>query len=243
MKLELCGVTAAYGNTVVLRDVNLVVPTGRVAVLLGPNGAGKTTLLSVCSGLLRPRAGRILLDDREVTGAASHKLAEAGLCHVTEGRSVFPGLSVADNLRIFSPKSGQAEATERAVTAFPILGKRLRQLAGTLSGGEQQMLALARAYAKQAPIVLVDEVSMGLAPILVDAIFEFLGRLSNEGHSLLVVEQYVAKALTLADIVYILVRGRLVFTGGPDEIRRTDIIGHYLGSEVGQTMATSHADD
>lgn len=232
MRLELERITAGYGDTVVLRDASLVVPSGRVVALLGPNGAGKTTLLSVASGLVRPRFGRVLLDGQDLAGSTPNRLVEGGLCHITEGRSVFPGLSVADNLRLFAPRASERDAIERAVTAFPRLGERLGQLAGTLSGGEQQMLALARAYARRAPIVMLDEVSMGLAPILVDEIFRFLGRLSAEGHSLLIVEQYVSKALALADLVYLLVRGRVVFAGEPAEISGTDLFAHYLGAEA-----------
>jgi branched-chain amino acid transport system ATP-binding protein len=232
VRLQLDHLTAAYGDTVALRDVSLVVPHGRVAALLGPNGAGKTTLLSVASGILRPRAGRIVLDDRDVTGSSPDRLVGAGLCHITEGRSVFPGLTVADNMKVFAPKANREDGIERAVSAFPRLGQRLHQLAGTMSGGEQQMLALARAYVQQAPVVMLDEVSMGLAPILVDEIFAFLGRMAAEGHSLLIVEQYVGKALALADLVYVLVRGRLVFAGQPAELDGTDIFEHYLGSKL-----------
>jgi branched-chain amino acid transport system ATP-binding protein len=239
MRLELRQVTAGYGETIALRDVSLVVPAGRVVALLGPNGAGKTTLLSAASGLLRPRSGRVLLDGRDVTGASPDRLVRQGLCHITEGRSIFPGLTVADNLKMFAPRTAGSQAIEGAIDAFPRLGERLGQLAGTLSGGEQQLLALARAYAQQAPLVLLDEVSMGLAPIIVDEIFEFLRRLAAEGHSLLIVEQYVAKALALADLVYLLLRGRLVFAGEPAEIAGTDIFAQYLGAEMAEF--SSHA--
>jgi branched-chain amino acid transport system ATP-binding protein len=230
MRLELRNVTAAYGDTVALRDANLVVPSGKVAALLGPNGAGKTTLLSVASGLIQPRRGAVLVDDEDCTAAVPEERVARGLCHITEGRSIFPGLTVADNLRMFAPRGGADDAIDRAVSAFPRLGERLGQLAGTMSGGEQQMLALSRAYAQQAPLIMLDEVSMGLAPIIVDEIFEFLGRLAAEGHSLLIVEQYVAKALALADIVYVLARGRMVFAGQVAEARDTDILAHYLGA-------------
>jgi branched-chain amino acid transport system ATP-binding protein len=232
MRLELQNVTAAYGDTVALRDVSLVVPAGSVVALLGPNGAGKTTLLSVASGLLRPRSGRVLLDRQDVSERPVDSLVRQGLCHVTEGRSIFPGLTVRENLRMFAPLSEEGEAIERALQAFPRLGERLGQVAGTMSGGEQQMLALARAYVRQAPIVLLDEVSMGLAPIIVDEIFEFLGRIAAEGTSLLLVEQYVAKALDLASIVYLLVRGRIVFAGETAELAGTDLFAQYLGSEM-----------
>jgi branched-chain amino acid transport system ATP-binding protein len=239
VRLELDHLIAGYGDTVALRDVSLVVPSGRVAALLGPNGAGKTTLLSAASGLLRPRAGRVIMNGRDLTGATPDRLVRAGLCHITEGRSIFPGLTVADNLKMFTPRTAGNHALERAIDAFPRLGERLAQLAGTLSGGEQQMLALARAYAQQAPVVMLDEVSMGLAPILVDEIFAFLGRLATEGHTLLIVEQYVAKALALADLVYLLVRGRIVFAGEPAEIEGTDIFAHYLGAEMAEPSSSA----
>jgi branched-chain amino acid transport system ATP-binding protein len=234
VRLDLTGITAGYGDTVALRDVDLVVPEGRVAALLGPNGAGKTTLLSVTSGLLQPTAGKVVLGDEEVTSLSPDQRVHRGLCHITEGRSVFPGLTVADNLRMFAAPDSDGNEIERAVSAFPRLGERLGQAAGTMSGGEQQMLALSRAYVQQAPLVLLDEVSMGLAPIIVDEIFEFLRGLADAGHSLLLVEQYAAKALELADIVYVLVRGRTVFAGEPGELVGTDLMAHYLGAETGE---------
>jgi len=228
MRLELDRVTAAYGDTIALRDVDLTLPTGSVVALLGPNGAGKTTLLSVASGLLRPRSGRVLLDDEDETDTPPDGRVERGLCYITEGRSVFPGLTVADNLRMFAPPQRTKEAVERAVDAFPRLGERLGQLAGTMSGGEQQMLALSRAYAQQAPLIMLDEVSMGLAPIIVDEIFEFLGRLAAEGTSLLIVEQYVDRALALAGTVHLLQKGEIRFTGSPDQLRADDLYAQYL---------------
>src|SRR5207245_10118312 len=173
---------------------------------------------------------RLLFDGRDVTGESVEPRAQHGVCYVTEGRSVFPGLTVRDNLRLFAVPGQEADGLERAVSAFPKLGQRLDQLAGTMSGGEQQMLALARAYARRADVILLDEVSMGLAPIIVDEIFEFLARLAAEGTSLVIVEQYVAKALALADFVYVLVRGRLVFAGEPGEADDGAILGHYLGA-------------
>ena len=234
MRLELAGVTAGYGDATVLRDVSLVVPAGRVVALLGPNGAGKTTLLSVASGLLRPRGGRILLDGQDMTSAPPEARARAGLCHVTEGRSVFRGLTVRDNLRMFAHAGQEEEGIERAVSAFPKLGQRLNQLAGTMSGGEQQMVALARAYSRRPEVVLLDEVSMGLAPIIIDDIFEFLARVAAEGTALLIVEQYVRKALQLADYVYVLARGRIVLLGEPSELEGTDLFARYLGAETGE---------
>jgi branched-chain amino acid transport system ATP-binding protein len=230
MRLELRGITAGYGDTVVLRDVDLVVPSGTAVALLGPNGAGKTTLLSVTSGMVRPRAGKVLLDGDDVTLLSPDERVRRGLCHVTEGRSVFRALSVRDNLRMFARKETEAAAIEQATAAFPRLGERLDQLAGTMSGGEQQMLALARAYVSGASVILLDEVSMGLAPIIVNEIFAFLDRLAVENRSLLIVEQYVSKALALADHVHLLARGRIVFAGEPVELEGSDIFARYLGS-------------
>ena len=231
MRLELDRITAAYGGAVALRDVSIVVPEGRVVALLGPNGAGKTTLLGVASGALAPRSGTVELGGEDITETSTHERVRRGLCHITEGRSIFPGLTVRDNLRMFTAAGGPADAVERAVEAFPILGQRLSQVAGTMSGGQQQMLALARAYVREAPLVLLDEVSMGLAPIVVDEIFEFLGRMAAAGSSLLLVEQYAAKALALADLVYLLVRGRVVFAGEPEELSESEIFARYLGTE------------
>ncbi len=228
--LELRNIRAGYGSGKVLDNVSLVVPKGSVVALLGPNGAGKTTLLRVASGLLAPSAGQVIFDEQDMTGASAYAMAKAGLCHVPEGRGVFPTLSVADNLRLQAPPSVDRKALDRIAPIFPRLQQRRRQLAGTLSGGEQQMLALARAYVANASTVLLDEVSMGLAPKIVDEIFDYLRRLAAEGLSLLVVEQYVSRALELADYVYILDRGRIRFAGEPGEIDDDTIIESYLGA-------------
>jgi branched-chain amino acid transport system ATP-binding protein len=231
MRLALNGVTAGYGGMTAVRDVSLTVPAGKVVALLGPNGAGKTTLLRLASNVLRPRHGRVLLDDEDVTGISPETLARRGVCHVTEGRAVFPSMTVRDNLRLYALK-GDGGGVERALAAFPKLGLRLNQVAGTLSGGEQQMLAVARAYARPTQVVLADELSMGLAPIVVDEIFEHLSRLVAVGCSLLIVEQYVSRALEIADYVYLLARGRVVFAGEPAEAARTDLFAAYLGAET-----------
>jgi branched-chain amino acid transport system ATP-binding protein len=226
--LRVVGATAGYGGTEVLRDVTLTVPPGRVVALLGANGAGKTTLLRMCSGLLPPSHGRVTLDGVDVTNASTSRLGRLGLCHVPEGRAVFPTLTVEENVRLMAPP-GRADALDRACEAFPPLGHRLRQVAGTLSGGEQQMLALCRAYLTDPRYVLLDEVSMGLAPRVVDAIFEALRRLAAGGTALLIVEQYVAKALELADIAYLLRRGQVAFCGEPVELDADALARSYLG--------------
>ena len=230
MRLTLDRVTAAYGDTVVLRDVSFTVPSGSVVALLGPNGAGKTTALSVASGLLRPRSGSVLLDDRDCTGRAVDRLARQGLCHVPSTGSVFPELTVRENLVLFASLADDDQLLERAVQAFPRLGERLNQKVETLSGGERQMLALARAYSRRASLVLLDEISMGLAPVVVDEIFESLRRLAADGTTVLLVEQYVSKALAFADFAYLLVHGRLVFCGEAAELAGTDVFSRYLGT-------------
>jgi branched-chain amino acid transport system ATP-binding protein len=226
---ELKGITAGYDSVNVLRDVSLTVPESSVVALLGPNGAGKTTLLRVASGLLKPYAGTIHVDDRDVTSASSHKLARMGICHVPEGRGIFRALTVAENLRLQAPSGKVKDAIELAAEAFPRLGERLNQKAGTLSGGEQQMLALAHAYLANPSVVLLDEVSMGLAPKIVDQIFEYLRGLVDRGTSLLLVEQYIPRALALADYVYILNRGRVQFVGEPCELDEQAMHDAYLG--------------
>jgi branched-chain amino acid transport system ATP-binding protein len=227
--LELRGITAGYGSHTVLRDVNLVIPDNAVVALLGPNGAGKTTLLRVASGLLRPSAGQILVDGVDATGWPPHRLSERGVCHVPEGRGIFRALSVKDNIRLQAKDAFEEDPVTAVADAFPRLGERLTQRAGTMSGGEQQMLALARAYVAGATTVLLDEVSMGLAPKIIDEIFEYLHRLAAQGAALLLVEQYVARALELADFVYILNKGRVQFVGESDELGEEQILASYLG--------------
>jgi branched-chain amino acid transport system ATP-binding protein len=228
--LELRNITAGYDTGTVLRDVSLTVPDNAVVALLGPNGAGKTTLLRVASGLLRPTGGQLLLNGKDVTGQRPFQLARAGVCHVPEGRGIFPSLSVSDNLQLQATSSGFKAAFQKATTTFPRLGERRGQIAGTMSGGEQQMLALSHAYVSDPTVVLLDEVSMGLAPKIVEEIFEYLHELARGGQALLLVEQYVSRALELADYVYILDRGRISFAGEPAEISEETITNAYLGS-------------
>ncbi|MGH7749639.1 MAG: ABC transporter ATP-binding protein [Candidatus Dormibacteria bacterium] len=228
--LELRDIRAGYGDTPVLRGVSLVVPPRSVVALLGANGAGKTTLLRTASGLITPRSGRILLDGEELTGRAAYRFARAGICHVPEGRGIFPSLTVRENI-VLQANAGRAEeAIERAASAFPILGERLGQVAGTLSGGEQQMLALARAYVREPRVVLLDEVSMGLAPLVVDEIYSFLRRLASQGVALLIVEQYVVRAMEVADHVFLLTRGAVSFAGEPGELETAALFERYMGA-------------
>ena len=227
--LELRGIEAGYGEHTVLRDVWLTVKPGTVVSVLGPNGAGKTTLLRVASGLLKPSAGTVLLDGEDVTRTRPYERAGRGLCHIPEGRGIYPTLTVRENLVLHSRKGEEAAALDRATSAFPVLGQKLRQPAGQLSGGQQQMLSLVRAYLTSPKLVLVDEASMGLAPVVVDKIFEFLGQIAASGTALLLVEQYVNRALALAHTVYVLNKGAVLFSGKPGEIT-DDLFAHYLGA-------------
>lgn len=227
--LRMAGVDAGYGGTQVLQAVDLEVMPGSVVALLGPNGAGKTTLLKVASGLLPPRAGRISVAGRDVTSWRPARRARAGLCLIPEGRGVFPALSVRENLRLLLSARARRSAVDEALDVFPALRDRQGQRAGSLSGGQQQMLALARAWLADPDVVLLDEVSMGLAPLVVDEIFEALGRLRDTGAALLLVEQYVDRALAMADVVYLLDRGRVTFTGPATDLDRDAVLQSYLG--------------
>lgn len=227
--LELRGVTAGYERTTVLREVTLQVAPGTIVALLGPNGAGKTTLLRVATGLIRPTRGEVRLGDVDVTRKGSHARAAAGLCLIPEGRGIFRALTVKENLLLSVPPWRKGGGIERACEAFPILADRLRQTAGTLSGGQQQMLAVARAYLSEPKVVLLDEVSMGLAPLVVEEIFDSLQALAREGVSLLLVEQYVTRALALADHVYLLNRGEIGFSGSPEQLDEDELASRYLG--------------
>jgi branched-chain amino acid transport system ATP-binding protein len=213
--------------------VSLRVRRGGVTALIGPNGAGKTTTLKVVSGLLRPTAGQVLIDGAEVTKASSYVRAKKGVCHVPEGRGIYRNLTVRENLVMMIPTRSVTEGIDRATTAFPILGKRLSQTAGTLSGGEQQMLALSAAYLRNPRVVLVDEPSLGLAPIIVDAVFRFLETLRAEQVSLLLVDQYATRALAIADDAYVLRRGSIVYSGSAAELRDGNVFDRYIGEDAG----------
>ncbi len=227
--LELIGVRAAYGRIEVLRGVDLRMPRGCVMALLGANGAGKTTLLKVISGQLAATEGDIHLGGVHVSGATPDQLTRAGLCTVPEGRGVFPNLSVEENLRLASYAGVPAgRIVAEAYDRFPRLAERRRQLAGTLSGGEQQMLALTRALASDPALLLLDELSMGLAPLIVDQLYDTVAEIAEQGVSILVVEQFARSALKVADYAAVMHGGRIVATGEPDEIR-SRLADVYLG--------------
>ena len=228
--LRLEQVQAGYGRVPVLHKVDLAVPDGSTVALLGANGAGKSTLLKVAVGLLRPTAGRVLLDDEVINSARTFRRARMGLCLIPEGRGIFRQLTVRENISMFVSGQDVAGAVDRATDAFPILGERLAQMAGTLSGGQQQILALTRALLTDARIVLADELSMGLAPVIVDEIFEALEALRLRGRAVLLVEQYVERALALAEYVYILHKGKISFVGEPSQCADHQIFERYMGS-------------
>jgi branched-chain amino acid transport system ATP-binding protein len=230
---ELQHISAGYGDTTVLRDVSITVPDATVVALLGPNGAGKTTALRVASGLIRPREGAVTLNGDDVTRLGPYRRVARGLCHIPEGRGIFPSLTVRENLILDVPRGKEREAIEKAIDTFPVLGTRQKQVAGTLSGGEQQMLALVRAYVSDPSVVLVDEASLGLAPLIVDSLFQFLERLAAAGVALLVVEQYVSRALELASTVYLLNQGEIVYSGAANGLDEDTIFSLYAGSTAG----------
>jgi len=229
--LEARGVTSGYGAVTAVRDVELSLAPGSVAALLGANGAGKTTLLRTLAGSVRPSAGSVAIDGADVTTRAPHERARLGLCLIPEGRGVFGRLTVAENLLLQQPSwDRDGDRAERAFDAFPALRDRRGTLAGRLSGGQQQMLALARCFVTRPRVALLDEVSMGLSPRVVDEIFAALKRLASEGVALLLVEQYVTRALALADTVHLVSRGRLTFSGPSAQVDEQQLVAGYLGA-------------
>jgi branched-chain amino acid transport system ATP-binding protein len=226
--LALEGVSAGYGGTTVLRDVSVEVPPGSVVALLGPNGAGKTTLMRVASGLVRPTAGTVRLTGSDVTRRPAAARARAGVCLIPEGRGIFPSLTVRENIAVLIAPRKRAEAIEEVVQAFPALRDRLDQVAGTMSGGQQQMVAMTRCYLAPAQVILLDEVSMGLAPLVVDEIYESIRTLADRGTALVIVEQYVDRVLAIADAVHVLNRGAVTFSGPPSSTSRDELMRKYL---------------
>ncbi|MDP3967674.1 MAG: ABC transporter ATP-binding protein, partial [Nocardioides sp.] len=220
--LEVVDLHAAYGRIEVLRGVDLSIPKGAVMALLGPNGGGKSTLLKVISGQMKPTSGDIHLAGVHVTDPEPEQLARLGLCTIPEGRSVFPNLTVEENLTLVSYAGVPAEAVlETAFAYFPKLLQRRNQLAGTMSGGEQQMLALSRALASDPALLLLDELSMGLAPLIVEELYETVGQIAQTGVSILCIEQFARTALRVSDYAAVMTGGRVVATGEPDEINET----------------------
>lgn len=225
------GVCAAYGSIEVLHGVDLTVARGSVVALLGPNGVGKSTTLKVAAGLVAPTAGCVHVAGRHLNGAPADAIARAGVRTVPERRGVFPNLTVAENLRLLTGRGRSlAHVQESAYARFPRLGERRRQLAGTLSGGEQQMLAIARALATDPALLLVDELSMGLSPLLVQELYGHLAVIAADGVSILVVEQFAHAVLGVADHAALMLHGRVQRSGPPAELAG-DLAAAYLGAD------------
>ncbi|HXN61003.1 MAG TPA: ABC transporter ATP-binding protein [Acidimicrobiales bacterium] len=221
----------SYGASQALFGVSLEVEAASMVAVLGANGAGKSTLARTVSGLVPSTAGRIRFDGVDITGRAAFKLSAEGLAHIPEGRGIFPGLTVSENLRMAVKQLKRPErdaAIDAAIERFPVLGERRRQGAGTLSGGEQQMLALARALAVTPKLIIADEMSLGLAPLVADAVFEGLDQARKSGIAVVLIEQFVHRALGLADSCVILTRGCVGWSGPASEARQ-EVIDRYLG--------------
>jgi len=232
--LRIEGLTVGFKNVIAVKGIDVAVAPGQVVCLIGANGAGKTTTMRAVSGLVRPRAGRVLFDGQDITGRSAHAIAAAGLRQVPEGRQVFADLTVADNLALgayLSPSRAESARRRDAVLArFPRLRERLAQLAGSMSGGEQQMLAFGRALMGAPRLLLLDEPSMGLAPLFVEEIFAAIAGLKREGTTILLVEQNASAALDVADYAYVIETGRIVLQGDAASVA-TDpaVAAAYLG--------------
>jgi len=220
--LELRGVEASYGPFRSLFGVSFAVRERSVMALLGANGSGKTTVVRVCCGLLKPTAGQLFYEGRDITGLRAYKMARIGIVHAPEGRSVFSTLTVEENLaltfrQVFG-RRGAREALRKAYDQFPRLGERRKQIAGTLSGGEQRMVSLARVLVHEPKLLITDELSLGLAPVIIDEVYSTLATIRDAGTSLLIVEQHVHQALTLADDVVVVAKGRVTLSGPVGEL-------------------------
>jgi len=233
--LAVRGLSVSYGPVTAVRGVSLKVGEGEIVALLGPNGAGKTSVLRGVTALVRPSAGRVRMGGQRVDDPS--RAVALGIAHVPEGRRVFPGLSVRDNLLVggwgVSGRTSKLRARQQEIfELFPRLGERQQQLAGQLSGGEQQMLAIGRALMSEPRLLLIDELSLGLAPLVVDSLTERLIELNKAGMSLLLIEQFVHRALSIADRVYMLSKGRVVFEGTPAEATKAGAVeeAYLLGA-------------
>lgn len=234
--LSIRGLRSGYGKIEVLHDVVLDIAQGQIVTLIGANGAGKTTLLKTISGLLRPGAGSITFDDKSIVRRPPHKIVGLGISHVPEGRAILKRMTVIDNLRMGAyvrTDSEIAEDIEAALVRFPLLSERRLQIAGTLSGGEQQMLAIGRALVARPRLLLFDEPSLGLAPKIVSQIFLTLRELKNEGKTVLLVEQNARQALRVADHGCVLERGRIIYSGSGEELlNMPEVQRTYLGQSA-----------
>lgn len=231
--LKVTQLRAGYGAVEVLRGVDLTVNAGETVALLGSNGAGKTTLNGVLSGLVKARSGHVTFEGQDITGWHPRKVVQAGLIHVPEGRKVFPNLSVLENLSLGAFTRGRERRDanlEKIFGIFPRLPEREKQLAGTLSGGEQQMLAIGRGLMAEPQLLILDEPSLGLSPLLVEEMFSLIGQLKANGLAVLLVEQNVGQSLEIADRAYVMENGAIRFSGKPAELLASDTLRQaYLG--------------
>jgi branched-chain amino acid transport system ATP-binding protein len=232
--LALDKLSVYYGNIAAVQELSLEVHRGEIVTLIGSNGAGKSTTLRTISGLLRPRRGQVLFDGRRISGMPGHEVVKAGICHSPEGRRIFQRMTVSENLDLgaFLRKDNAQIAADRenVLTLFPVLRERLQQKAGTMSGGEQQMLAVGRALLGNPKLLLLDEPSMGLAPVLVDVIFETIAKIRDQGVTVLLVEQNALAALRIADYAYVLESGRLALQGDAANLLKDESLTKaYLG--------------
>jgi branched-chain amino acid transport system ATP-binding protein len=233
--LQVAGVEVRYGAIAALKGISFEVHDGEIVALLGANGAGKTTTQKTVSGMMRPVAGTVTFDGRRIDGIPAHELIRRGVCHVPEGRHVFPRMTVHENLEMgaFRFRTVDRDDLDRVLTMFPRLQERIKQPAGTLSGGEQQMLAIGRALMGKPRLLLLDEPSMGLAPMIVAQIFEIVREINQTGVTVLLVEQNAAQALSLADRGYVLETGEIVLEGTGQELLADERVrAAYLGEEI-----------
>jgi branched-chain amino acid transport system ATP-binding protein len=223
--LEVSHLYAGYGKATVVRDLNLTVPEGATVALLGPNGAGKTSTLGALTGMVKVSSGSIRLHGVNIGGLSTYERAKRGLALIPEGRGVFPGLSVGENLALAADSARgvdgawKSEQMARVHEMFPPLRDRTKQRAGSLSGGEQQMLAMSRAFLSNPKVLLMDEISVGLAPLIVELLYDAVRQLKQDGTTIVLVEQYLTYALKFADICYVMGKGSVTFVGEPDELR------------------------
>jgi branched-chain amino acid transport system ATP-binding protein len=237
MLLEVEGLCVNYGHIEAIRNVSFTVEEGTVATLIGANGAGKTTTMKTLSGLRKVREGKVIFDGKDITGAAPYERVKMGLSQSPEGRGIFPGMTVRENLDmggfVRKDKAGLAEDFDRVMGLFPRLQERIGQVAGTMSGGEQQMLAIGRALMARPRLVLLDEPSMGLAPKLIQQIFSIISEINEQGTTVLLVEQNAAQALKRADTAHVLETGEIVRSGTGQELAHDDSVkAAYLGGDV-----------
>ena len=236
--LEVRGIHACYESVEVLHGVDLRIEEGSLTAILGPNGAGKSTLLSVLAGLHQPSAGEVLFDGKQVRAGAGHQLVRSGLCLIPEGKGIFPNLTVAENLWVMTHRgTSRRQVEERAFERFPQLSTRRGQAAGTLSGGEQQMLAMARAVSADPRLLLLDELSMGLAPIVVEDLYQVVSALAQDGVTVIVVEQFAQFALKVAQWAVVMTGGRVVHAGPASEVA-SSLTELYLGGHYENGRAT-----